>query len=270
MSLSCENSAKVILKYTSIIPNKIEYSGKKFSDRSVRLGDYPYIRPLDPGAGDVFFIYAPNLDTEITWDFELDPVRSWYRYPVKVVHAGTKNDPSTTTYDAFFPGNITDIGFWFNENGGVYWRIGELDQPETTNWVKPGWIKVDSPINRTTNREILDISIGEGEVHYPFAYAWKMKIYFDGQYIGQRIVRSSTATPPNNDVYILEGQPGNEITKDFILPDIPKKVELKQVEGSEYSWQLIKVLGEQEEEILLFSGIDPELLCFAEEGAGFY
>ena len=265
MATSCDHPIKVTLKYTSVIPNKILYSGEKYHHASVNLGQLPRVGEPGKRSRQFFTITAPNLDTEITWEFHPSLINSWYRYPLSVTPAGTENAP--IEYDAFFPGSMTDIGFWFESTGLARWKVGELTPSETTSSVKPGWYKVDSPINGASFKEILDISIGSGTIHNELGHAFELKIYFDGQYQSTHIVRSDTATPPDENIQIIEGKPGPEITKDITLPDIPEKVELIQSATSEYYWELTKISSEElQETVLSFAGIEPTLLCFIGEG----
>lgn len=263
MTLTCENPAKVTLNYTSIIPNKITYSGKNY-DRQWSLGTKPYAGLNDEGASQFFSISSPNPDTEISWKFTPNLDQTHYKYSVKVTHANPTIDPQTVEYYAYFNGGNGNIGFWFTETGLAKWEVENLTPQKTTATVKPGWYKVDSP--NAFYKSITDISIGGKTVYEILGYAWNMEIYFNGEYQLTKNVKTSTETPPDDQVFITEATPGTPQTETFYFEFKPQEIKLTKVEGTEYTWKITKVLSEEEEEIFSFSGIDPELLCFAEEG----
>ena len=268
MATSCDNPAKVTLNYQSVIPHKIYYSGKKYHHSGTTLGRNPAPPIYQDGETDYFFISAPNSETEITWDFTENSDNTYYRYTVTVTLANPTIDSSNNEFFAYFPGQYSPIGFWFEESGLARWEIENLTPQKTSNAVHPGWYKVDNSSDTASHNSILDISLEGQEIYEILGYAWDINIYFDGELQLTRGVRTSTESPPEDRVFITEATPGSPKTETFNFVNKPQEVKLIQVEGTEYTWKLIKVVSEeQEEEISLFYGIEPELSCFLQEGA---
>lgn len=265
MALTCTNSKKVILKYISVIPTKIEYSGfKYFKSTSLSF-------PFRSGSLDFFQVSAPNADAELSWSFSPNHDSTNFVYDVTVVFASPNAPEPSATFKSYFSGRYSDIGFWYNENGTVYWQVTYGDPPQTqntTNYVRAygsftGYRKVDSIDENATSRDITSISIGGGTVNPDLGYAWKMDIFADGTYLTTKYVRTSTGSPPEDSVSILEAIPGYPYEKEFLFLETSQNIKLVKDESKEYFWQLIN--SSTGEEIFSFDGFDPELLCFAEE-----
>ncbi|ELS04814.1 hypothetical protein Xen7305DRAFT_00045500 [Xenococcus sp. PCC 7305] len=273
MGLACNNSKKVTLKYTSVIPNKIQYLGLGHTQHSRPFG-WPKI-----SGPHSFEVSSPNPDTELTWDFTLSHDNSHFIYDVTVNFANPNSPEPSATFPIYLAGTFSQLGFWYNENGTVYWKFALGDPPvvrNSTNYVRAvgsqtGFRKVDSSSDNAGSTDITSISVGGPTINPELGYAWIMNIFADGNLFTTKIVRSSDGSPPESGVKVIDALPGYQIEKDFLYLETEQGFKLEKVAEEEYLWKLIKFLpgdtsGSTDEEIFSFHGLEPDLLCFVVDG----
>ena len=271
MALTCNSPKQVILKYTSVLPQKISLATGAHSTRSP--GKLPWrILPYRSQ------VQSPNPDAVMTWDFVAHPDGNLLEYTVTYSHAGT-NDPPNDSFKAYFSGTQTSPGFYFEEDGRVKWQYLHDDQLVYTNepvspfpngYPHPGLFLTDQPVPYLTNHDlILGISLSGGSLpapaeYWPYSFRWN--IYLDGNLFISHLHRSQTPEPPEEDIVIEDGKPGSPESEVFSFLEPPISVKLKLKEDTEYSYQVIaKYLDESSEVIHNFYGIEPDLLCFSTE-----